>query len=1059
MGFVNLHLHSDASIRDSIITPDGLAARLQEIGQNKVAITDHGSLSGIMHAWRVLGKKGIDLIPGIEAYYVSDVKYKEEKGERMHVTLLADGPEGYKNLCAINGIAERQNKMFGFPRIDMDLMQQYSDGVIMMTGCMGGPVYRALAAGNFDSALDFMSRAQHCFGKDNVYVEIHNHSGAQYKTLAEGFSTLARRSGAKLVGCVDAHMLRPEDHYLHRILVSVRFSGGDMHEGYPQEVYVQSEAEAKQYFSRLYSPAMCQEAMDSTVEIASRCRSPFDKDMNFMPKMASTPKEEFEILKQRVIEGLRTLDIPASKRQEYLDRVKYELKMIAKLGFQGYFILVQDIIRFAKSHDIYCGYGRGSSSGAIVCWALGITNVDPIKHGLYFERFLNPGRASSPPDIDIDIQSARRDEVIQYIKNQYGTVLPVITWSRIHGRTALKDVGRILGFPFEELNELTQKFPSKASSIKDAMEKSQDFNKVARSPRYNEIIAHAQRLEGLRRQTGRHAAAVAVLTEEAAKIVPVVVVKTGSGKTAEYVECAGFDMYDIDAMKCLKIDVLGLSTLDIIQDVEREHGKIGDTLNIADIENDSQALDLISEGNTVGVFQLEQPWMTDFVKKLKPQGFHDIYLTIAAYRPGPMEFIPKILDIRSGKSVPEYPAPGIEHILEPTYGFPIYQEQIIRIMQDMGGMTASEADIVRRAMGKKIASEMERMQQKFKEGAVAKGFDQEQADIVWAWCDKFSGYGFNISHSVSYGMLSMVTAALKARYPATFFSALINSAGSGDAALYVGEAAMMGVEMRPPDINKSEVRCSTESSVEGGIKDAVRWGLVHIKNVGESVAEAIVGARRKFGPYKDIEQVIDRCQGLDRRSLESLISCGAMDAFGKNRAAVLEVMKKSWGKRKKRGTAPKGVVPLFDLPPMRSQDYPDIQDLALAERCSQEFDLLGFSLGAKDLRSKLSSAINRRVMPSYGLRYVDGRHDFYVFGRVQDVKHGTNSKGDPSLSVDLTDFTGYIHARADKKAMRKVEGLLRPGAWVVLKGMFKPPVYFYIKDAIGVPQSVLQEAI
>jgi DNA polymerase-3 subunit alpha len=957
------------------------------------------------------------------------VAIKEDPTERSHLVLLAKNINGYRNIRSMLAEAERSHKHRGFPRIDFNLLDKYREDIFVTTSCPSGVVYKLLSSDNMDDAEAFLRSMKECVGGENVFLEIQN-LRKFYKSIGRDFVTLSSRAQVPLVGTCDCHMISTDDWDVHRILVSLRFPKGGLSEGYPSETYVQDDKEAFRLFKRLYNSRRAGEAMTNAYEIAEACECPFSESQNFMPQFANSAAEEAAILKERSRESLLRM-MPRNRRKRYLRQLKYELSVIKNQGFSGYFLLVDEIMQYARKNGIEFGPGRGSCAGSVVCWSLGITQLDPIKHGLYFERFLNPSRVSYP-DIDLDFEHRRRDEIIKHIREKYGTVLPIMTWNMIRGKTALKDVARLMGIPAVEQNEWTKMFPEKCERIEDALEQSGDLRRVAEMEENEEIFRIAQRLQGLKRQTGLHAAAVAVLTKGAADLVPVLNVKTGSGRHATTTECTAFDMHDIEALGVLKVDILGLATLSVIKDV-RSWMEMDFDWNT--FTSDSDAVQIIRQGKTAGIFQMEGIGITKFIRRLKPEKFEDAVLAVSAYRPGPMDFIDRMLEVRQGKSEPGYIHECLEPIFGPTYGWPVYQEQVMALMRALAGMSMAEADLVRKAMGKKLPEEMAKIRKTFVRGAIKKsGLTRDEAHEIFDWVQKFAGYAFNKAHGASYALISMATAALKSRHPEAFYAALLNAEGFKKGILYAGEAALFGVRFLPPDINKSQIFCTPE-------KNVIRFGLGLVKNIGEA-AEQIIRVRQNHGPFGDIEKFIDLCPFVDKRTIESLILAGAFDSIHGNRQAILAVVERSWKKRKRRQLRRGAVHMLAELPDMRPCDYPADVEENLVDRCLAEMSLIGFSPSARLLRKRIPA----RIIPAWKLRAKSGKHAASIFAVVDQVEFRMNRDRlfgyirFNDLTASMTGTCGYQSAERLQQMGTEMKSTL-----LIAHGTFYPPDFMKVE--------------
>lgn len=893
MNFTHLHVHTEYSLLDGSSKIKELPARVKELGMDSLAITDHGVMYGVIDFYRACKAAEIKPIIGCEVYVAPGSRFDKEaigQGDDRyyHLVLLAENNTGYSNLMKIvsRGFTE------GFyykPRVDYEVLEKYHEGIIALSACLAGEVARDITRDNYEEAKKAALHYQDIFGKDNFFLELQDHGIPAQRLVNQELMRMSRETGIELVCTNDIHYTYAEDAEAHDLLLCLqtgkkvtdtdrmRYEGG--------QYYCKSPEEMAELFP--YAP----QALENTYRIAQRCNVEIEFGKTKLPKY-EVPEgfDSWTYLLHLCNEGLvKRYGDEAEKHRERLD---YELGVIKRMGYVDYFLIVWDFINYAKQNGIAVGPGRGSGAGSIVAYSLAITDIDPIRYNLLFERFLNPERVSMP-DIDVDFCYERRQEVIDYVVRTYGKdkVVQIVTFGTLAARAVIRDVGRVLDMPYADVDRVAKLVPNELGITLDkALKESRDFKSLYESDAsVKHLIDMARRLEGLPRNTSMHAAGVVICQKAADEFVPLS--RGGDGTiTTQYT------MTTLEELGLLKMDFLGLRTLTVIQDavnlVNKTHpGK----LDIDKIDyNDQNVMELIGSGHTEGIFQLESAGMKNFMKELKPKSLEDITAGISLYRPGPMDFIPKYI---KGKNNPDdiaYECPQLENILSTTYGCIVYQEQVMQIVRDLAGYTLGRSDLVRRAMSKKKASVMEKERQNFiygnKEegvpGCIANGIPEETAKIIYDNMTDFAKYAFNKSHAACYAVVSYRTAYLKCYYPKEFFAALMTSvlANNTKVAEYAYTCRQMGIEILPPDINEGEGNFSVASN-------GIRYGLSALKSIGKPIIDAIIQEREDNGAFTGLEDFISRLSGkeVNKRTLESFIKSGAFDCFNANRHQMMLV--------------------------------------------------------------------------------------------------------------------------------------------------------------------------
>jgi DNA polymerase III subunit alpha len=894
--FIHLHNHSHYSLQDGACTIDGLVNAAKKYNMKSVALTDHGVMYGIAEFYNKAVKAGIKPIIGMEAYIVrkgsrfdrgqsNESNGRKKSKHYNHLILLAKNKTGYNNLSKLSTLGHTEGFYYK-PRIDLELLEKYSEGLICTSACAGGIVSSYLVNNEIDKAREVAKKFKDIF-EDDFYLEIQDHGEEIDKPILEWMPKLSKELGIKLVATNDCHYIENEHAIAHNILLLLSDKNGadytKLRYGTDQ-VYFKSPEEMINLFKDY------DKAIENTLEIDSKIDLKFDFKGHHFPRFpipedskTESLDEYFEML---AVEGLEKKEL--EETPELKERFKYEIDTIKSMGFAGYFLIVQDFINAAKEKNIPVGPGRGSVAGSLVAYALGITNINPLKYNLLFERFLNPARKSMP-DIDIDFADDQRGDVIDYVREKYGekSVSQIITFNRLSSKAVIRDVARVLKIPIPTVNKITKFIPSKFGkvfSIDQALKEVPELKwvKNSKDPEIQNLLKYARVLEGMNRNASKHAAGVVITPGKVSDFVPL------ANAVSQQDIVTQFNMKEIENAGLLKMDFLGLRTLTIIRDTLQLIKKNHDIeINIDNISlEDEETYKLFWKGQTTGVFQFESPPMREYLKKLKPTSLNDLAAMNALYRPGPMEFINDFIDRKYGKRKVEYLHPLLEEILKETYGIIVYQEQVIQIANKIAGMSLAEADILRRAMGKKDLLAMKEQKVKFVEGAVSNGITKKIAEKIFDAIDKFANYGFNKSHAVAYSFIAYQTAYLKTHYTAEFLAAnLTNEFGNSDKVTkFLEDCRKLKIEVLPPDVN--------EPSVNFDVADnKIRFGMSAIKNVGKNAVEEII--RKKKNLDRDFTSIFDFCMNVDtrvvnKRALEGLVLAGAFDSVHKNRSSLFE---------------------------------------------------------------------------------------------------------------------------------------------------------------------------
>jgi len=1050
--FVHLHLHTAFSLLDGMIRTKELAKKAAELGMPAVAMTDHGNLYGAIDFYQSCKSAGVKPIFGCEIYLApfSMEEKKEVVGRKRatHMTLLAETNEGWNNLSKLVSKGHLEGSYYGKPRVDREALREYSKGIICLTGCISGPVNEWLLADDMDRARETMAELVDIYGKDHLYVEIHNHGLEPQRKVTPGLLQLAKEFNLKPVAANDVHFLNKEDHEAHDVMICIgtgRLLLDENRMRYPREVYFKTAEEMRELFADI--PGAC----DATLEIAERCNVEFKLDSTSSEKYPQfeapdgSPREEY--LMRVCQEGLiKRYGKEKAAHPDIQERLKYEVDTINQLGFASYFLITADFIQWARDNDIPVGPGRGSAAGSLVAYTMGITDICPLKFGLLFERFLNPERVS-PPDVDIDFCQSRRAEVIEYVRRKYGErcVSHIITYGTLGAKSVLRDVARVMGISYGDADRIAKMIEAKPGvTLKGEWESKPEIKElIEASTTYQELWNYATRLEGLNRNVGIHAAGVVIGDRSLDEHVPLT-----RGNEGEVV--TQYDMGAITEVGLLKMDFLGLKNLTVIQEAVKHIQKHTPGFKIEEISlEDQNTFDLLNRGETMGVFQLESGGMVETCRKYQIEKIDDIIDLLALYRPGAMQFIDQMIEVKKGRKKATYEHPLLEEVCGNTYGVMIYQEQVQNAAKKLAGYTLGGADLLRRAMGKKDQKKMAQEREKFVAGCKEhNNIGPDLANKIFEKIEMFAGYGFNKSHSACYGHISYWTAYLKANHPVEFMAALLSNEihNTDKIGVFVSECHRMGIEILPPDLNASQLRFAPEITING--TKGIRYGLAAIKNCGENAMATSIAEREANGPFKTLEDFSTRLDSkvINKRILENLVKAGALDWTGEARASMfarLEVVVASASSAQRDKAA--GQASLFGADDIDTGSAPvavageaPIEEWSKDDRLVHEKELLGFYVTGHPLdkfRGVIDSERYQRFALVEDLDVSNPRERFAFAGMVRSLTAKVTKTGKPFGILVLEDFTGSaeIMLWGETFSPARDNGLLEPGKIIKLK--------------------------
>ena len=1057
MSFVHLHVHTKYSLLDGANKTETLVGAVKAAGMPAVAITDHGNMFGAVDFFQRAAGEGIKPILGCEVYVAPKSRKDKgstgrvddyEAGGNHHLILLAMNQQGYRNLCRLVTLGYTEGFYYK-PRIDKELLREYNGGLIALSGCLASEVNQAIANGSIDRAREVMREYRALFD-DRYYIEIQDNRLPQQERANTELIRLAGELSLPLVATNDCHYLQPDDAKAHEVLLCIQtgktFSDEKRWRFETDQLYVKAPDEMRAAF------AHCPEAVSNTLDIAARC----DFELTFgkyqFPVFTTPNRESLEDHLDRLaregLEGrltrLRTQQgWDAARERTYLERFDSELKIIKKMGFAGYFLIVADFTTYAKREGIPVGPGRGSAAGSLVAYALGITDLDPIPYNLLFERFLNPERKSMP-DIDMDFCFERRDEVIQYVRAKYGEdrVAQIITFGTLKGKQAIKDVGRVLDFTFAETDRIAKLYPApkqgKDFPLVEAFKMEPRLQELRqKGEREEQLFAYAERLEGLLRHASKHAAGIVISAEPLVEQLPLFMDKDGAVMTQ-------YQYADVDAIGLIKFDFLGLKTLTMVHNVVRRvrEGR-GITVDFGTLPLDDRATyKLMAKGDAVGVFQMESGGMRKLLTQLRPTTFEDVIAVLALFRPGPLDsgMVDQFIKRKHGKEPIKYLHPALEPILRDTYGVIVYQEQVMQIAQALAGYTLGDADNLRRAMGKKKKQEMEREKERFIAGALAGKVPEKLAHEIFEQMETFAAYGFNKSHSAAYALISYQTAYLKAHYPEEFLAGLMTLEMSDTDKTYknIAECRERGMTILPPDVNESREDFTVGQPQDDG-RRPIRFGLGAVRGVGSKAIDAIIAARAD-DPFAGLSDFCRRVQGqqVNKRVIESLIKCGAFDFTGEPRRRLLEGLDRvcQWAAQGSRPEAlnQMGLFAPGSVAPTQPPPLPDVPEWDTKERLRAEREAIGFFITGHPL-DKYERDLKRFTDATTAeLRNRNHQEKVKLGGVVHTLKLKNSRKGDRYATFNLEDRWGVVEVIAWPETYRRCETVIHSDEPVCVTG-------------------------
>ncbi|MFA5169641.1 MAG: DNA polymerase III subunit alpha [Candidatus Paceibacterota bacterium] len=1047
--FTHLHLHSHYSLLDGLSKIDDIIDKVKELNMDSAALTDHGTMYGAIEFYQKAKAKGIKPIIGCEVYEAirtMDDKTPNQDQKRFHLILLCKNETGYKNLVKI--VTEAHLRGFYYkPRVDLELLEKYSEGLIASSACLQGRIPYLLLANKKEEAEEMALRYEKMFGKGNFYLELQHHPGISEQEKANNLVIeLSKKTGIPLIATNDSHYINKDDAEAQDILMLIN-TGADINDKERlsmrgDDFSIKSTEEMAEDFKHV------PEALENTQKIVEACNLELKLGEFKLPSFdvpdGKTPEsylrelcylgiekkydihsEELKIIIENVLKGkeIKIEEIKDEQLKKVIERMEYELSVINRTGFSGYFLIVQDFVNWAKNNRIVVGPGRGSAGGSIVAFLSNITNVDPLKYDLYFQRFLNPDRIS-PPDIDLDFTDKRRDEVINYVAEKYGRnkVAQIITFGTMAARGSIRDVGRALGYEYSYCDRISKMIPM-GFSLKDTLEKIEEFKDLYESEEKAErLIDLALKIEGCARHASTHACGVVISRNPLDDSVPIQhPTQDEKGIVTQY------EMHSVESMGLLKMDFLGLKNLTIIEEtLKRIYAVHGINVDMDRIPlDDPKTFKLLQNADCIGVFQLESDGMRRYLKQLKPTEIEDIIAMVALYRPGPMQHIPEYIKGKNDANYVKYMHPLLKPILENTHGIPVYQEQIMRIAQDLAGFTLAEADILRKAIGKKIEKLLMEQKDKFVNGMKKNKIDERIAIELWHWIEPFARYSFNKSHAACYAIIAYQTAYLKANYPVEYMAALLTSEGSDldRIAILIEECKKMKIEVLPPDINESFSNFSVVPK-----KNQIRFGLSAIKNVGYNIVELIINERKQNGHFKTIEDFVSRVDSkvLNKKFLESLTRAGVFDNLGE-RNQILSNLEKllAWSKnnQKMKDSGQRGLFDTGTSVKFNGITLDACEAMSEYDKLTWEKELLGLYVSGHPLEKyrgmleQQTMSIRRIVADLNGTgagtrspfeKYVIQGESVTVGGIISSIKKILTKKGDPMMFIKLQDLTDTI---------------------------------------------------
>ena len=1066
MSFVHLHVHTEYSLLDGFCRIDGLAKRVRELGQTAVAITDHGVMYGAVDFYRACKKEGVKPIIGCEVYVAPAGRTRFQKvhefdAESRHLVLLCRDEEGYRNLSYMVSKAFVEG-FYIKPRVDMDLLRSHSRGLIALSACLAGEIPKRLVNGSYDAARDYALEMRDIFGEDGFYLELQDHGIRDQAVVNAGLLRIHEETGIPLVCTNDCHYLAPEDAESHDVLLCIQtgklLEDENRMRYEPRRFYLRSTEEMERLFAQYPG------ALENTEKIAAACNLEFTFGKYHLPEFAVPEGETAQTYIRRLCEaGFR--ERYKGEKPEYRRQLDYELDMIEKMGFTDYFLIVSDFVRFAREQGIPVGPGRGSAAGSMVSYCLHITDIDPMKYSLYFERFLNPERVSMP-DIDMDFGDTRRDEVVDYVRRKYGDdrVAQIVTFGTMAARGAIRDVGRVMNMPYAEVDAVAKQVPSGPQNLHITLDEALRLSKPLKElydgdPQVKKLIDTAKSLEGVPRHASTHAAGVVITKNPVVDYVPL-------ATNDDTVVCQ-YTMTTLEELGLLKMDFLGLRNLTVLADAVEMVKRQEPDFSLEDIPDDDQGVfEMLTQGKTSGVFQMESAGMTGVCVGLKPQSIEDLTAIVALYRPGPMESIPRFIACKHDPSLISYKHPALEPILSITYGCIVYQEQVIEIFRRLAGYSLGQADMVRRAMSKKKVKDIQRERGAFLHGdrsrniagCEANGIPADVAESIYDEIYDFANYAFNKAHAVCYAVVAYQTAWFKLHHPREYMAALLTSVldSAEKVSEYINECRDMGIALLPPDVNRSRDSFTVEP-------EGIRFGLVAIKNIGRGFIQAVVRERERGGDFTGFQDFCERMYDSDinKRAVENLIRAGAFDGFGARRSQLIAVHDKlldSIGASRRQNV--EGQLDFFGMSSGATQRrsvemiLPDIPEYAPEELMRQEKEVTGLYLSGhpmaayRDVARRAGAvhiaAINEDFVQEGGPTSFQDEQRITVAGIVTAYRTKATRSGSLMAYATVEDDTASIELLCFSRTLEKYGRLLGEGSAVLIQGKLsvrdeKPP--------------------
>ena len=1030
--FTHLHVHSHYSLLDGLSKIPDLLDYTKELGMDSVAITDHGVLYGNIEFYKEAKKRGIKPIFGMEAYVAARSMHDKQPGiddKRYHLILLAKNNTGYKNLIQLSSKSHLEGFYYK-PRVDKKLLREYSEGLIALSGCLNGEISRALLSGNKSEAESLIAEYTDIFGKENFYLELQHHPNIpeQIKLNSE-LRKLSKKLSLAVVATQDSHYLRPEDAEAQDILLAIQT--GDKITDEKRGLTMKDED-----FSLKSSREMAEafrdipEAVENTQKIADMCSTDIELGKYQLPYFeVPKGKTQDEYLRELCEKGLAVRYGSKYNESKIIERLDYELDVIKQMGFASYFLIVQDFVNWAKSRGIVVGPGRGSAAGSIASYLLNITDIDPLKYDLIFERFLQIDR-NELPDIDIDFADTRRDEVLEYVSEKYGreNVAQIITFGTMAARAAVRDVGRALNYPYEFCDKVAKTIPMNMN-FEQALRESQEFAFLYQGDRdARRLIDAARKLERVARHASTHACGVVITKEPLTNSVPLQL--SSQSSTAQISQ---YEMHAIEDLGLLKMDFLGLKNLTIIENAREQIKRAyGIEIKMDEIPlDDEKTLELFRQANTVGIFQLESQGMRRYLKELQPTAFEDIIAMIALYRPGPMELIPDFIDRKHGRTQISYLHPDLEPILKSTYGIAVYQEQVLQIARELAGFTYSEADVLRKAIGKKIKELLDEQREKFVQGMMDRGIQKATAEQLFHFVEPFARYGFNKAHSTCYATVGFQTAYLKAHYPSEFMAAILNAEQKNIDRIssLMDECKIMGIKVLAPDINESDQRFTVSPA-------GIRFGLAAVKNVGEHIVGEIISERDRHGHFQSIENILERVcdKDLNKKSLESLIKCGAFDNLAERSKLLANIDTLLKYSKNQKALQNSSQISLFaDQPTFASSlRLEETEPAPKKQSLAWEKELLGFYVSSHPLEEHKAELASFTKVKN--LKSKDAGKMMSIGGIISGIQKIVTKAGQPMLFIGIEDLTAKIEGLVFPSLLEKNPDIFRDGATIRVKG-------------------------